>query len=401
MSADPTGSAHGRLVVAHSLEVWLPPTMTWAYNQLKYAEGTEALVLATATRNLDRFPWRPLYVSNGRVETWTVRAGRRAGLRMVPAAFGRAFREHHPAVLHSHFGYRGWTDLPLVRRYRPAHVVTFYGHDVTMYPRTWPVWRRRYEELFAAADLILCEGPFMADSIVELGCPESKVRVQRLGVELDRLPCRPRSLAPGEPVRVLVAGAFRPKKGIPSALEAVAAARAGGLDLRVTVVGGSNGSPGEEDERRRIEEVVRRRSLADIVTFAGMIPYDRLINAVESHHLLLSPSITAPDGDSEGGAPVTIIEAAASGMPVVSTTHCDIPQVVADGRTGLLAPEGDQEALADCLARLAGDPVRWPGMGAAAGELTRRSFDVRVCAAQLVDAYREAARLASARRGLP
>jgi glycosyltransferase involved in cell wall biosynthesis len=72
--------------------------------------------------------------------------------------------------------------------------------------------------------------------------------------------------------------------------------------------------------------------------------------------------------------------------------------VVADGRTGLLAPEGDQEALADRLARLAGDPDRWPGMGEAAGELARRSFDVRVCAVQLVDAYREAVRLAGDRR---
>jgi len=401
MSAVPPDStAHARLVVAHSLDVWLPLTMTWAYNQLKYAEGTEALVLAGATRNLDHFPWRPLYSSDRRLDTCMVRAGRCAGVRVVPASLRRAFREHRPAVLHSHFGYRGWADLPLARRYRPAHVVTFYGHDVSMYPRMWPVWRRRYEELFAAVDMVLCEGPHMASSIVALGCPEGKVRVQRLGVELDRLPCRPRSLAPGAPVRVLVAAAFRPKKGIPAALEAVAAARAGGLDLRVTVIGGSNGSPGEEEERRRIEAVVRRKRLTDIVAFAGMVPYERLIAALESHHLFLSPSATAPDGDSEGGAPVTIIEAAASGMPVVSTTHCDIPQVVKDGRTGLLAPEGDQEALADCLAQLAGDPGVWPGMGAAAGELARRDFDVRVCAAQLADAYREAVSSVSAQGGL-
>ena len=75
--------------------------------------------------------------------------------------------------------------------------------------------------------------------------------------------------------------------------------------------------------------------------------------------------------------------------------------MVADGRTGLLAPEGDQEALADCLARLAGDPDRWRGMGEAAGELARSSFDVRVCAAQLVDTYHEVVRLAAARRDPP
>ena len=266
--------------------------------------------------------------------------------------------------------------------------MTFYGHDVTMYPRTWPVWRGRYAELFAAADLVLCEGPFMASSIAGLGCPEAKLQVQRLGVDLDRIPCRPRTLAPGEPAKVLIAGAFRAKKGIPAALEAVAAARERGADLRVTVVGASNGSAGEEAERRRIEDVVRRRRLDEIVTFTGMIPYERLLDAMSRHHIFLSPSRTAADGDSEGGAPVTIIEAAASGMPVVSTTHCDIPQAVDDGRTGLLAPEGDQSALEACLWAMLDDPDRWPAMGAAAGRLARERFDMRRCAAQLVDRYR-------------
>ena len=331
--------------VAHSFEVWLPVTMTWAYNQVRYAEGTRALVLAGSTANRERYPWEPVYTTTSRVERAWLRALRRSGRRAYPRAYGSAFRDHRPQVLHSHFGYRGWADIPLARRHGLIHVVTFYGHDVTMFPSTWPVWRRRYAELFDAATVILCEGPFMSHSLVELGCPESKVRIQRLGVELDRLPCHPRVLRDGEPVRVLIAGAFRPKKGIPAALEAVAFSHARGRDLRVTVVGGSNGSAIEEAERASIEEVVRRHHLADIVTFAGMVPYERLLNEFERHHLFLSPSVTAPDGDSEGGAPVTIIEAAATGMPVVSTTHCDIPEVVEDGVTGVLAPQGDQQAL--------------------------------------------------------
>jgi len=379
------------LVVAHSFEVWLPLTMTWAYNQLRYAEGTEAIVLAGATANRDRFPWEPVYTTKSKLERSWMRAVRRAGRRAHPRAFERAFRDCRPHVLHSHFGYRGWADLPLARRHGPAHVVTFYGHDVTMFPSTWPEWRHRYLELFAAADLILCEGPFMAGSIIGLGCPWEKVRVQRLGVELDRLPCHPRELRDGEPVRILIAGAFRPKKGIPAALEAVAFSRARGHDLRVTVVGGSNGSAIEEAEQACIKGVVRRHGLADVVTFVGMAPYERLLVELERHHLFLSPSVTAPDGDSEGGAPVTIIEAAATGMPVVSTTHCDIPEVVEDGMTGILAPEGDQRALDEALDGLVSAPDRWPAMGEAAADLARRRFDVRVCAGRLAATYRELA----------
>ncbi len=377
------------LVIAHSFEVWLPLTMTWAFNEVKYAEGTDALVLAGSTANLGRFPWRSIYVGGEGMWGRLVRDARRLRLRVSPPAYVRAFRERHPTVLHSHFGYRGWNDLPLARRFGTPHVVTFYGHDVTMYPRTWPVWRRRYEELFAAADLVLCEGPFMAGSIVELGCPQDKVRVQRLGVETDRLPCRPRMVEPEGPVRVLIAGGFRPKKGIPAGLEAVGAARAAGHDVRVTLIGGSNGSPVEEAERRRIDEVIRRRRLEDVVTARGMVPYDELVHAFYDHHIFLAPSLSAPDGDSEGGAPVTIVEAASSGMPVVATTHCDIPQVVEDGVTGVLVPEGDQEALDTRFTDLVGRPDLWPAMGVAAGRLARARFDVRVCAGALVRTYGE------------
>ncbi len=375
------------LRVAHSFDVWLPSTMTWAATQVRAASVDQAIVLAESTENLDQFPFSPIYTT-GSVDAAVVRAARRTHVRLYPRSYARSLRRHRPQILHSHFGYRGWSDLPLARRHRLAHVVTFYGHDVTMYPRTWPVWRGRYAELFAAADLVLCEGPFMASTIAGLGCPETKLQVQRLGVDVDRVPCRPRTLAPGEPVRVLIAGAFRAKKGIPAALEAVAAVRERGADLRVTVVGASNGSAGEEAERRRIEDVVRRRRLDEIVTFTGMVPYGRLLDLLSGHHIFLSPSRTAADGDSEGGAPVTIIEAAASGMPVVSTTHCDIPQAVDDGRTGLLAPEDDQEALGGCLWTMLDEPERWPAMGEAAGRLARERFDMRRCAAQLVDRYR-------------
>jgi len=374
------------LRIAHSFDVWLPSTMTWAATQVGAARVDEAIVLAESTENLDQFPFSLLYTTTG-LGAAAVKATKRAHLRAYPPSYARALKRHRPQILHSHFGYRGWSDLPLVRRHRLRHVVTFYGQDVTMYPRRWPVWRSRYAELFAAVDLVLCEGPFMASTIAGLGCPETKLQVQRLGVDVDRVPSRPRTLAPGESVRVLIAGAFRAKKGIPAALEAVAAARDRGADLRVTVVGASNGSPGEEAERRRIQDVVHSRRLDDIVTFTGMIPYERLLDELPRHHIFLSPSRTAPDGDSEGGAPVAIIEAAASGMPVVSTTHCDIPQIVDHGRTGLLAPEGDQDALAGCLWAMLEGPDRWPEMGAAAGRLARERFDMRRCAEELVGRY--------------
>jgi colanic acid/amylovoran biosynthesis glycosyltransferase len=75
-------------------------------------------------------------------------------------------------------------------------------------------------------------------------------------------------------------------------------------------------------------------------------------------------------------------------MPVVSTTHCDIPQTVEDGRTGLLAAEGDEAALDERLWTMLKQPGRWPEMGAAAGALARERFDMHRCAEELVGRYR-------------
>ena len=121
------------LRVAHSFDVWLPPTMTWAATQVRAASVEQAIVLAESTANLDQFPFAPLYTT-GSLDAALVRAAKRARLRLYPRSYAGALRRHRPQILHSHFGYRGWADLPLARLNRLAHVVTFYGHDVDHVP---------------------------------------------------------------------------------------------------------------------------------------------------------------------------------------------------------------------------------------------------------------------------
>lgn len=390
-AAGATGEGAGgyarALGVAHSFDVWLPATMTWAYNQVRFTPRVEAVVLAERFDHPARFPWEPLVGPAGGLEGRLIETAARRGQRLYPRAFGRALRRRRPAVLHSHFGYRGWKDLPLARRHGMRHVVTFYGHDVTMYPRRWPVWRQRYEELFATADLFLCEGPFMASTLVAAGCPQDKVRVQRLGVEMTRFASEPRRLGDDGVLRVLIAGAFREKKGIPLALEALGRLGAGGQAVEVTLIGDAGADPREQAEKRRILEALRRAGLKDRVRPLGFVSYDRLLEEAYRHHVFLSPSVTAADGDSEGGAPLAIIEMAATGMPVVSTTHCDIPEVVVDGETGLLAAEGDVGGLVERLQRLAEHPELLSQMGAAGRGHVEERFDVRRCAAQLREVY--------------
>jgi colanic acid/amylovoran biosynthesis glycosyltransferase len=105
------------------------------------------------------------------------------------------------------------------------------------------------------------------------------------------------------------------------------------------------------------------------------------------HHVFLSPSVTASDGDTEGGAPVTIIEMAASGIPIVSTTHCDIPEVIEDGVGGMLSPERNPAALAESIAKLVAAPERWPAMLRSARRRIEEHFDARIQGERLARRY--------------
>ena len=150
-----------------------------------------------------------------------------------------------------------------------------------------------------------------------------------------------------------------------------------GQAVQVTLVGDSEGAERGARERELILQTIAKRGLSHRVRLLGYVSRGELRRQAHLHDVFLAPSITAVDGDSEGGAPVTIIEMSASGMPVVATTHCDIPQVVVDGVTGLLAAERDADGLADRLGCLAADPDLRAAMGAAGRRHVADKFDVR------------------------
>lgn len=381
-------SAEPALPVVQSIPIWLGQTLTWVYNQVRHLpDDVRASVVCDRTENLDQFPWSDLAALTDnpfRAALW--RATRLPALRT--AMLRGCIEARGARLVHSHFGPRGCQDLAAVRRTGVRHVVTFYGYDVTFVPRQYPSWRRRYRSLFRRVDRVLCEGPFMAGTIAELGCPDEKIRVQPLGVELGSLACRPRARAADEPLRVLIAASFREKKGIPDAFDALARLR-GRVPLEVTVIGDSTGEPRTQQEKRAILAAIERSGLAGDTRLLGYQPHRAVIEEAYRHHVFLSPSLTPEDGDTEGGAPVSLIEMAATGMPIVSTRHCDIPQVVEHGVGGLLAEERDVAGIAAHLAWLVDHPERWSEMGEAARRHVEVRFDVRTQAAALAEIYRE------------
>ena len=375
------------LRVLHCVDRWLPLTQGWLRTQVRQLEGRVAnIVVCRQTENLDRFDVHPLWVeSEARgLFGFTLKLHRRLG---VPWLFATtvASRER-VGIIHSHFGNVACENIWTARLVRARHVVTFYGYDVQRLPAESPVWKGRYRQLFAGVDRVFCEGPHMRECLLKLDCPPEKAQIHHLGVELDRLPFKPRHWTPGQTLRVLLAGSFVEKKGFPYAIEALAFL-ARKVDLQVTLIGDARLDPDALAEKVRILEAIQRNHLSERTRLLGYQPYDTLLREAYRHHLFLAPSVTAQNGDTEGGAPVTIIEMAATGMPVVSTRHCDIPHVIEDDVTGLLAPERDPQALAARLSQLLARAQDWGVMVVAARHRVEAEFNASIQAQRLGDVY--------------
>lgn len=378
-----------RIAVVHSMHLWLSQTMTWLHTQVRsLPQRIESHVVCDKVAHLDQFSTPNLVSADNDGMLWRLAArhawpiARRRNLYLLE----RQMRRSGAMILHSHFGDRGWCNIDLVRKLGARHVVTYYGYDVGRLPRVEPVWRTRYAELFGSAHLFLCEGPFMARSLVELGCPREKIKVHHLGVNIGSIGVAPRLWQPGTPLRVLLAGSFVEKKGLPYAVAALGriACR---VELEISIVGDADSKPEHQLEKSRILAAVEAAGLGPRAKFFGYCTYEKLLATAQRCHVLVAPSVTASDGDSEGGAPVTIIEMAASGMPVVSTRHCDIPEVLEDGVSGLLAEERDVDGLTEKLNWLIDHPDAWQPLIRAARRRIEAEFDATIQGRRLASCY--------------
>jgi colanic acid/amylovoran biosynthesis glycosyltransferase len=385
-----TGGTAG-IVVIHSIPVWLAQTQAWLYTSISpIPGGVQSHVVCERVENLEQFGLPNVHSLTGE-PLWRRKFHnliRRPTRLRYADLIARKAGEHGARLLHSHFGNLAWRNMAAAGRAGLRHVVTFHGVDIYYIPRNMPEWKGRYAELFQRVDMVLCEGHNMMKCLADVGCPEEKIRLQRLGVDLEDIPFRPRAWRPGTPLRVLVAGSFREKKGIPYALEALGRLK-GKLDLEITLIGEANEEQRNLQEKRRILAVMEEHGLAPITRVLGYQPQSGLFREAYGHHVFLSPSVTAGDGDIEGGMPITIIELLASGMPVVSTTHCDIPEVVRDGVSGLLAAERDVEGLVRHIRWLAAHPGEWAGMALAGRRRVEEEFDARLQGGRLMRIYEE------------
>jgi glycosyltransferase involved in cell wall biosynthesis len=320
-----------------------------------------------------------------RLGAW-LRNGRMDVLSSLDATFvQRSLRAVRARILHVHLGWLATTVLGARHDFGVPVVVSVYGSDVIRAATSRTRYLADLRSLLARGIPFVAESHFLKGILVDMGASPDRVFVVPVGIDLAEQPdvelTRQHRLSrrDARPIRILTIGRLVDYKA-PQKLPAVAKIlKDRGLNFEWSLVG----------EGPLLDEVrsgTQALGVADRFKLRGGIPFAELKDLLWSSDLMVHNAIVAPDGGRECLG-VALIEAQAVGIPVVSCKVGGIPEAVADGQTGLLVEEGDQEAMADAIMRLAADPALRCDMALAGMRRARDRFDSAKLAAQLESVY--------------
>ena len=287
------------------------------------------------------------------------------------SAMAERLRPESPRLVHAHFATDGLLALPLARALGAPLVTTLHGYDVSRSRGrmlasgrlSWIDYALRRRRLMEEGRLFLAVSEAIRARALAQGYPAERTFTHYLGVDLGHFGVDPGAAEPG---LVLHVGRLVEKKGTELLLDAFARLpRQASAELVIL---------GDGPERSRLERRCSELGIGSSVRFLGAQPRDEVAAWMRRAWLVAAPSVTARDGDSEG-LPTVVVEAAASGVPAVGTDHAGIPEAILDGKTGLVVPERDTEALAGSMARLLDSADLRHRMGTAARALAQDKFD--------------------------
>jgi colanic acid/amylovoran biosynthesis glycosyltransferase len=238
-----------------------------------------------------------------------------------------------------HFGPVGFRAADALRGIDGPQLWTvFHGYDLSLYPKKFGAGV--YARLFARGDRFFGVSRLWTAKLERLGCPTDRIGLMRMGVDVDRVPFAQRCALARQGLRFLSVGRLVEKKGTETALRALAEINRlrPQLDWSYEVIGSG-------PLRSRLRRLRDELGLTGRVSFSGMKSEAEVKARLAQADLFILPSRAAGDGDMEG-IPVALMEAMASGVPVLSTFHSGIPELIEHGVTGLLGPERDHAVLA-------------------------------------------------------
>jgi colanic acid/amylovoran biosynthesis glycosyltransferase len=312
------------------------------------------------------------------------RYGGRTGLLAMCLPLARL----RPDVVHFEWNTAATTYLPLFDVWGCPVVVSCHGSDLTVYPRApgWAHYSERLPELLRRVTLAHCVSDSLRREAIGYGLDPAKARVIHQGVDPELFRPANGQRRNGRELHVLAVGWMWWVKGYEYALLAIRGLVDRGVPVRFEVLGGDPDSDGGQGgEHSRLRHTVADLGLEERVHFAGAVPSEEVAHRLRQAHVLLLSSV-------DEGLPTVVLEAMASGVPVVATECGGVAEAVTDGREGFLVAPRDSDALADALFRLWRDPGLRARMGEAGRATATSRFTLQRQLDEVAAMYGEVAR---------
>lgn len=257
-------------------------------------------------------------------------------------------------------------------------VTHFHGFDATLKP-VLAKYEKGYERLFREAETIVAVSEVMKHDLLQLGAQRDRLVVNPYGVDSSLF----RSACPEEAKAHFVAvGRFVEKKSPLTVVRVFAR-------VAEEVPGASLEMIGDGSLRAECIDLAKQLGVDDRVKFSGVRSHAEVAESMRRARCFVQHSVTPASGDKEG-TPNSVLEAAASGLPVVSTRHAGITEAVVHGETGLLCEERDEESMFRNMMTMATDPVLAGRYGRAGREHVRANYDYRGRLCRLYEIVRSA-----------
>lgn len=311
------------------------------------------------------------------------------------------------AEITGHYDFvRGFSHARLVEAWQPHWLHSYFFYERSFYSLIAGWVLRIPRGVSSYADHLLADYDFKLVPLHLRTCEvvvatSARIKQELLGlapdVDPDKIVVKPNAIdsthfpfvervapAANQPWRLVCVARLEPKKGQLHLVEALSLLRRQpGLQVELHLIGEADrGNQASEAYALEIRALVDRLGLGEFVHFEGRQPQTEVRRFLERSHVWVAPFVETASGDKDG-IPTALLEAMATGAPVVVTDAGSMLEVVTDGVDGVVVAQRDASALAGAIGGLLADATRRTQLGRGAARTVAGSFDVTVCEGRL------------------
>lgn len=340
---------------------FLPISETFIYSELVNLKKFSPIVCTKKMDNFKLFPFKPIYQFKNLNDLKKILQKKKVGL------------------IHARFGLTGAEILPIKRKLGIPMLTSFHGFDLPSNRKSYKKYGWRLKSLFKSGEAFTVTSKNMRDILIRYGCPKNKIFVHHSGINVDKFKFKPRRIPKDQNIILLSVGRLVEKKGMDDLIDAFYKVQKAYHSISLCIAG-------DGPLRKKLSEKVEKLGLEKKVKFLGEIRHNQVMKEMEKAHLFALASTKDRNGNQEG-IPNVLKEAMASGLPIISTRHAGIPELVSNGKSGFLVKEKNPNEFAKKLLELINSPDKWEKMGNEGRKKVVKSYNIEIQISHLESIY--------------